>query len=86
MGTKRIELEQDIVCQVNKIIYKKRSLSFHLEFKNDKNVYVEWETKLELSPEELDLLCNEIIASNLRHMKPIRFFVEGEPLAMVVLI
>lgn len=86
MGTKKIELEQDIVCLVNKVIYKKRSLCFNLEFKNGKNVYIEWETKMELSPAELDLLCEEIIASNLRHMKPIRFMVEDEPLAMVVLI
>ena len=79
-------IEQEIIIELNKVIYKKRSLSFHLEFKDGKDVYIEWETKLELTPAELELLCQEVEASNLRHMKPIRFMVQDEPLAMVVLI
>lgn len=79
-------IEQEIIIQLNKVIYKRKSLSFHLDFKDGKEVYIETFTHLELSPEELELLCQEVEASNLRKMKPIKFMVENEVLPMIVLI
>ena len=79
-------IEQDIVVQLNQIIYTRKSLSFHLEEVNGLPTYIETFTKLELSPKELFLLCDEVEASNLRHMKPIKFYTEDSELPMIVMV
>ena len=86
MASKRIGIEQPILLELNKTIYTLKSLSFHKEFKQGREVYIETFSKLELSPEELEVLVTEVEDSNLRFMKPIKYYCEGETLPFVVML
>lgn len=86
MAGKRIELEQPILLELNRCLYTLRSMSFYLEFTEGKNQYRETFSGLILTPEELETLCDEVDSSNLRRVKSIKYYCEGEKLPFVVMI
>lgn len=86
MASKKIGLEQPILVELNKVVYTLKSLSFHKEFKGGREVYIETFSKLELTPEELEVLVDAVEDSNLRFMKPIKYYCEGETLPFVVML
>jgi len=88
MASKRVGIEQPILVEFNKVVYSLKSLSFYLEWDANlgKEIYRELFSGLILSPEELEVLTTEVENSNLRFMKPIRYFSNDSPLPFVVML
>lgn len=87
MATNPITIDQPILLELNnRCLYTLRSMSFHLEWKDDRQQYRETFSGLILTPEELEALCEAVETSNLRRVKPIKYYCEGEALPYVVFI
>ena len=79
-------IEQEIILELNKVIYKRQSLSFHLEEVNGLPTYCETFTALQLSPSEMFLLRDTVKESKLRRMQPIEFYTDDSEMPMIIMI